>query len=98
MDGRIRGRPYTRCHTARRQLLPAPGIELVFPAGVSERPTWQASANGPEQRPFCNPGFSLRRRHPVVVPIDVGTDAPAGSLAASLFQESNRLEMNSALP
>ena len=67
MDGRICRRAYARGYSARRKLLPAPGLDVVLPAGISEQPARQVIADGAEHRSCGNSRVSLdvyKRQYP----------------------------------
>ena len=63
MDRRIYGRAYAFGDPARRQLLPAARLALVFPGCLSQRPARQISVDGAVQGPRRHGGFPLRGRH-----------------------------------
>src|SRR5689334_638328 len=60
MDGRIPRRAYACRHSARRLLVPAARVDLVFPADLSFGRTPKILADVSRPRPFRYDRFSLR--------------------------------------
>jgi gamma-glutamyl hercynylcysteine S-oxide synthase len=88
---------HPRRDPARRQLLSAAGIHLVFSAGLPQRPAWQAAADGAQLRPFRCARVPLRRRRPIALAtlarggrrvIEVAEHVVRGLLFAAVAQQA----------
>src|SRR5580658_2032742 len=62
MDGRVSRRAHQGRDLARRQLLPTAGLDVVFPASLSERSAWETAVNGAGLRQVRHDWLPLRRR------------------------------------
>src|SRR5580700_6356750 len=67
MDGRVHRPTYTQRYSARRELLPAAGLDLVFSAGLQAKRAWEIADDVSEHGSFGRGGVPACRRRALIM-------------------------------